>query len=151
MGGALHRITKAKRKNRIFDSKEAFEIACFLFSLLLNTTDLEATVMIFKNICFCFMYKCTSQMQQNAKDFILDSIAERPTEKEEVKSIIRRLQGPMSFDADVDTDVDAGENVDMKNYDTSKSKKSDPNSVSNLVKFLKMLIQKLRMICLLFK
>ena len=90
-------------------------------------------------------------MQQNAKDFILDSIAERPTEKEEVKSIIRRLQGPMSFDADVDTDVDAGENVDMENYDTSKSIKSDPNSVSNLVKFLKMLIQKLRMICLLFK
>ena len=57
----------------------------------------------------------------------------------------------MSFDADVDTDVDAGENVDMENYDTSKSIKSDPNSVSNLVKFLKMLIQKLRMICLLFK
>jgi len=68
-----------------------------------------------------------------------------------MKSIIRRLQGPMSFDADVDADVDAGENVDMKNYDTSKSIKSDPNSVSNLVKFLKMLIQKLRMICLLFK
>ncbi len=116
----LHRFTKALRSQKIFkDSKESFVLACFCFSLLLNTTDLESSILIFSYICSCFGCQWSTKSQHNAKDFLLDAISERPTEKDEVKTIMRKLFGPLSLALPI-PDIDDANEVDEFDFDPTK-------------------------------
>ena len=120
----LHRFTKALRSQKIFkDSKESFELACFCFSLLLNTTDLESSILIFYYICSCFGCQWSTKSQHNAKDFLLDAISELPTEKDEVKTIMRKFFGPLSLALPM-PDIDDANEVDEFYFDPTKSIKS---------------------------
>ena len=70
----MHRFTKALRKEKIFKhDKDGYELATLCFNLLLNTTDFEATKIIFSNICYAFLSKGFSKEQQRAFDFIQDA------------------------------------------------------------------------------
>lgn len=87
----FHRFTKALRKTHIFkDDRLRYELATLCFSLLLNTTELKASMLIINKICYVFLSKSFSVVQREASDFLQDAIAERPTDIQQIKSIIRK-------------------------------------------------------------
>jgi len=73
------------------DDRVGFELAAHCFSLLLNTVDLKATEVIFKNMCFLFLSPNVCETTENSKDFITECMANRPNSKNEIKDIIRNL------------------------------------------------------------
>ena len=86
------RFTKALRASKVFcpKDKDGFHFAVYCFSLLLNTVDLNATIAIFNQICILYMSENETPEVIAAQEFLEDCLAERPSDKQQVKEIIRK-------------------------------------------------------------
>ena len=81
----LNRFTKQMRNKNSFEKKDRNG---FKF-LLMNTTELFATIEIFKHMCILFLSKGVSNSSNASLDY-LKELTERPTDLNEIKSVIRQ-------------------------------------------------------------
>ena len=97
----LRRFTKELKQSALFEThKNGFELACFCFSLLSNTVDFDAALLLFKQICSLFLSESTSN-SSGYLDFFKDLIEERPGNYEDVKSMIWEINHLNSSEADL--------------------------------------------------
>ena len=86
----MHRYVRHVKKSNIFKHKHAFSFSTFCFSLLLNSTTLNETTIVFRLMCIVFNSKFETSESKLAFSTLSELLKVRPTDPTEIDKIVNR-------------------------------------------------------------